>query len=54
MMGAGAKISPASRSGSRKPWPLHSTASHDWPRACVRAACSRSASRLWSSRSASF
>ena len=39
-------------SGSSRPWPRHSTASHDWPRGCVRAACMRSANRVCRSRRA--
>ncbi len=46
MTGLGAKISPASCSGSRKPRPLHSTASHKTALAWLRAACSLPASRL--------
>jgi hypothetical protein len=37
-IGATAKISPASRSGKRKPRELHSTASHDLASGSVRAA----------------
>ena len=51
-IGAIGKISPASRSGKRKPRAPHSTASQDLPRSSVCAACSRSARRLWRSRSA--
>src|SRR3954470_11848279 len=43
--GAYGKISPASCSGNKKPCPPHSTASHDLPRSCERAACSLSARR---------
>src|SRR6187455_3108615 len=50
--GAMAKISPASRSGNRKPRELHSTASQERPSGSVRAACRRSASRVWRSRRA--